>query len=94
VPTDFKFSDAIMEDIVIAAQNNDLDNLRRLIDLEKAQNPALDPIRHPSTRAMQRASAAAARHNQPAALDMLLNSGCWISRGKLIVSASITCNKC
>ena len=74
-----------MREIVSAAGSNDLDSLRCLIDWEKSHNPALDPIRNPFTMPMQRACAAAARHNHPEALIMLLNNGCWAKGGKLIM---------
>jgi hypothetical protein len=75
-----------MNDIVTAAKNNDLDSLRHLIDLEKVRDPDYDPKTMPYTQAMNRASITAARHDHPAALGILLDSGCWINDGKLIVS--------
>ena len=76
-----------MEDPVSAAQTNNLDSLRGLLDLEKAQNPQLSEssVSH-STKAMQEACHAAARYNHPAALDLLLDSGCWIDPCKYILS--------
>lgn len=73
-----------MEDIVSAAQTNDLDKLRQFLDLERAQNPQLEDGINKSTKAMQAACHAAARYNHPAALDLLLDSGCWIDHSKHI----------
>jgi hypothetical protein len=67
-----------MDDLVSAAQTNDLDRLRRLVKVEKANNPGLE-----YTSAMQDACHAAACQNHPAALNLLLDSGCWrISAGE------------
>jgi len=75
-----------MEDLVSAAQANNLDTLRGLLDLEKAQNPLLgESSANQSTTAMQEACHAAARYNHPAALDLLLDSGCWIGPCKHIL---------
>ena len=74
-----------MEGLVSAAQTNDLDKLRHFLDLERAQNPQLgEDGTNKSTEAMQAACHAAARYNHPAAPDLLLDSGCWIDRGKHI----------
>lgn len=78
-----------MADLVSAAQTNDVDNLRRLIDMERAQNPQLGSnSANQSTKAMQDASYAAARYNCPAALDILLDSGCWVGPSEHILSAA------
>ncbi|KAF2661044.1 hypothetical protein K491DRAFT_750840 [Lophiostoma macrostomum CBS 122681] len=68
-----------MADITHAAEHNDLDGLRRLIDLQKATDPEYDANRMPYTKGMQLASVAAARRNHPVAVGLLLDSGCWIN---------------
>jgi hypothetical protein len=69
--------DITVGDVVIAAQTNDLDKLRRCIDLELADNR-----KNVSRPTLQAACHAAARHNHPAALHMLLDSGCIIDGDK------------
>ncbi|KAK1139412.1 hypothetical protein N8T08_000775 [Aspergillus melleus] len=70
----------LKEDLVSVAQTDQLDKLRHLLDLEIAQNPQfLTSSSHPSTPAMDAACCAAARSNNPAALDILLDSGCLIT---------------
>jgi len=61
-----------------AAQTNDLANLERLLELEKAQHPELNYL-NPCTHAMREAAEMAARHNHPVALALLLDSGCYES---------------
>lgn len=75
------------EDLVSVAQTDQLDKLRHLLDLEIAQNPQflMSPT-HPSTPAIDAACCAAARSNNPAALDILLDSGCSITLGEYIFS--------
>jgi hypothetical protein len=71
-----------MNELVVAAQNNDVENLRRLVDLEKAQHAAeLDSV-NKSTQVMQDACHEAARYNHAAALKLLLDAGCWIDIGE------------
>ncbi|KAF4609414.1 hypothetical protein G7Y89_g15864 [Cudoniella acicularis] len=76
-----------MEDLVSAARTNNLNKLRRFLDLERAQNPQLgdDGVNY-STMAMQAACHAAARYNHPEALDLLLDSGCWIDPSTVIAA--------
>jgi len=72
-----------MDDLVSAAQTNDLDRLRRLLKTEKANNPWLGKdSASQSTSAMQAACDAAARYNHPAALNLLLDSGCCVLPGE------------
>ncbi|KAH8432114.1 ankyrin repeat domain-containing protein [Aspergillus melleus] len=67
------------EDLVSVAQTDQLDKLRHLLDLEIAQNPQfLTSPTHPFTPAIDAACYAAARSNNPAALDILLDSGCSV----------------
>ncbi|KAF2145311.1 uncharacterized protein K452DRAFT_315586 [Aplosporella prunicola CBS 121167] len=76
-----------MDDFVSAAETNDLDRLRRLLELERAQNPRLGQNSSvPSTPAMQAAHHAAARCNHPAALELLFDNGAWIGPGPLEVA--------
>jgi hypothetical protein len=76
-----------MKELISAAQTNDLDNLSRLLDQEKVQNPHLSENGpNSSTSAMQAACEAAARNNHPAALGLLLDSGCWISPDVVIAT--------
>jgi hypothetical protein len=75
-----------MTDLISAAQRNDLESLRRFLDLEKVQNPDVfcspRPASMPrSTVATQDASYAAARYNCIGALNMLLDSGCVVMPG-------------
>jgi hypothetical protein len=73
-----------MANLACAAQINDLEKLRHFIDEEKASHPEISHSSlNKSTKAMQDACHAAARNNHPAALDLLLDSGCWIDPGKL-----------
>ncbi|KAI9034890.1 ankyrin repeat domain-containing protein [Aspergillus affinis] len=68
------------EDLVSVAQTDQLDKLRHLLDLEIAQNPQfLTSPSHLTTPAIEAACCAAARSNNPAALDILLDSGCSIT---------------
>jgi hypothetical protein len=60
-----------------AAQAGNLDALRQLIEKDKKDHP-VDP-RYPYTDAMQRACEEAARSNQCAALNLLIDEGCWIN---------------
>jgi hypothetical protein len=71
-----------MEEIVFAAQTNDLDKLRRCIDQELAQAPIPAKGMPESTKPMQAACAAAAHYNHTAAVDLLLDSGCWVDTRK------------
>ena len=70
-----------MAELVSAVEQNDLDSLRRLIDLEKALDPNYDPKRMPYTEAMQRANIAAVRHNNLDALGILFDAGCTVNVG-------------
>ncbi|KIN03104.1 hypothetical protein OIDMADRAFT_178813 [Oidiodendron maius Zn] len=78
-----------MEELVNAAETNDLDKLRHYLDLERAQNPQLSKEMYKSTAAMRAACHAAARNNHPAALDILLDSGCWIDRASIAGSKEV-----
>jgi hypothetical protein len=71
-----------MEDVVEAAQNNNLDKLRRYIKLELAAHPSLR--KNASSKILQAGCHAAALYNHPMALDLLLDSGCWIDDSKCI----------
>jgi len=71
-----------MDEIVTAAQHSDLETLRHLIDKELADHPEVltNEWKH-STEAMDAALSAAARSDQPEAVDMLLDSGCPFQDG-------------
>ena len=69
------------------AQTDQLDKLRHLLDLELAQHPEfLTTTSHPTTPAIEAACCAAARANNPAALGILLDSGCFVMPGEYIFS--------
>lgn len=77
-----------------AAQQNDLEGLRRLLDLEKKQNPWLGTSSvNTSTTSMQRAAAAAARHNHPQALDLILDNGSWVDPDTVLSALSGKCKE-
>ncbi|PLB53262.1 ankyrin [Aspergillus steynii IBT 23096] len=68
------------EDLVSVAQTDHLDKLRHLLDLEIAQNPEF------LTPAIDAACYAAARSNNPAALGILLDSGCSVMPDTVITA--------
>jgi hypothetical protein len=74
-----------MADLISAAENNDLDTLRRLLDAEIAQNAGTFEQQPESwmkaTGVMLEASYTAAQRNHHAVLNMLLDSGCPIMHG-------------
>jgi len=70
-----------MHALVVAARDNDVDNLHRLIDLEMVKHVTELDSANTSTKAMQDACHEAARYNHTAALEVLLDAGCWIDPG-------------
>jgi len=79
-------TDSTMSDIVSAVQNNDLEKLRLAVSREQATIPESnrDSANYP-TQQMWEACAAAARHNHPKAMEILLDAGCFGSRGEFLV---------
>ena len=67
-----------MNDLITAAQSNDIGRLRQLLE---NRNIAQDPSYFPSG-SLHKACEAAARNNHPEALEVLLDEGIKIERGK------------
>ena len=75
-----------MAELVAAAENNDLELLRRRLDEELAAHPELPNPSRTSTDAMISALHAAARYDHPEAVNMLVDAGCDLDwdEGKLV----------
>jgi hypothetical protein len=63
-----------MSDLINAAKINDLQSLRHALSVNDGHIPP-----NKATTKMQDACAAAALANHPAAVELLIDNGCWIS---------------
>jgi len=81
-----------MNELVVAASGNDLKKLRAELDANKIDPYDRGEGKYTYGEAME-AAVAAAHHDHPEALDIILDAGIWTSRGEDTIDAARVYNK-